>query len=301
MFRPAANETVVTGELDFGGRPMPNPASHVTIDGQGRWASGQVLFFIRDPLRPASDITLENLKLRRDSGVFIHGADHVTLRNVEIGPNCCGTDGMNLDPDDVGGIQRDVTNLVLDHVTIHDIVRLCAQDKTAPPDCRDEPEAHTDCIQAWSGVNVTIRNSQFINCSTSSLLVLGGFGGSVTNWTVENNVFGPSAENSFNFIFFIGNQPGLIRGTNRIAYNSLAGSIKADPEAFASGASIDVVGNITIVGGGCSTGLRYRYNLFTDGKRCGPTDRIGDARFVLEHSVRDGPSPPGGLRRDRRG
>jgi hypothetical protein len=280
VFRPAPNASVVTGELDFGGRPAPTAASHVTIDGQGRWASGDVLFFLRDPSRPASDITLENLKLQRDSGVFIHGADRVTLRNVEIGPSCCGTDGMNLTPDDVGDVHRDVTNLLLDHVTIHDIVRLCAQDKTAPPTCHDVPEAHTDCIQAWSGVNVTIRDSRFFNCSTSSLLVEGGFGGTVSNWTVENNMFGPSAENSVNFIFFVGNQPGLVRGTSRVAYNSLAGSIKADPEAFAPGAGIDVVGNITIVGGGCSEGLRYSHNLFTDGKRCGPTDRSGNAAFV---------------------
>jgi hypothetical protein len=280
IFRPAANGQVVTGELDFGGRPAPTAASHVTIDGQGRWASGEILFFLRDPARPASDITLQNMKMRRDSGIFIHGADHVTLRNVEIGPSCCGTDGMNLTPDDVGDVHRDVTNLVLDHVTIHDIVRLCAQDKTAPPTCQDAPEAHTDCIQAWSGVNVTIRDSRFINCSTSSLLVEGGFGGTVSNWTVENNMFGPSAEGSVNFIFFVGNQPGLLRGTSRIAYNSMAGSIKADPEAFAPGAGIDVVGNITVVGGGCSEGLRYSHNLFTDGKRCGPTDRSGNAAFV---------------------
>jgi hypothetical protein len=280
VFRPAAGAQVVTGELDFGGRPSPSPASHITVDGQGRWTSGPVFFFLHESNRPASDITLENLKLARDSGVFIHGADHVTLRNVEIGPSCCGTDGMNLDPDDVGDVHRDVTNLLLDHVTIHDIVRLCAQDKTAPPDCQDAPDAHTDCIQGWTGVNVTIRNSRFLNCSTSSLIMEGGFGGTIQNWTIENNMFGPSAENSINFIFFTGGQPGQIRGTNRIAYNSLAGSIKAAPDAFAPGAVIDVVGNITVVGGGCSEGLRYSHNLFTDGKKCSATDRIGDAHFV---------------------
>ena len=281
VFRPALKASVTTGELGFGVRGGETAASHVTIDGQGRWTSGEIGFYLLASDRFSSDVTIENLKLRPNAGIYIRGTDRTTLRNVQVGPVYDGNDGMNISPRDTEGFTRDVTNLLLDRVSVHDIVRFCAHLPSPQEGCFDQPEAHTDCIQWWSGVNVVIRNSRFYNCSTSTWLIQGEYGGHIANWTVENNMLGPTLDTSRNYITIAGGsgagESAYVSGALRFRNNSISGPIKMSGAALDGSVTMTISNNI--FEGGCPDRATYSRNLVADG-RCGPNDLTGRADFV---------------------
>jgi hypothetical protein len=283
VFRPVASANVTTRGLSFGIRGDSDPASNLTIDGEGRWVTGEIDFFLPNPERFSTDVTIENVKTGPNAAVYLRGTDRTTLRNVEIGPSCCGTDGMNVSNTDGFSTYRDVTNLTLDGVYMHDIARYCADLPAAPAGCVDEPEAHVDCIQFWSGVNVVIRNSRFYNCATSVFLVQDEYGGKVGSWTVENNMIGEMPRDASNYVYVAGTN--YVSGALAFRNNTIIGSIKVQPTSRTAGSSVTVSGNIFMVGGGCSPEVTYSHNLLIDGKRCGPTDRTGDPRFVANRRV----------------
>ena len=277
VFRPAAGATVTTGDLQFGVRSGALPASHVTIDGQGRWKSGEINTFLPSESNPATDITITNLKLARDKGVYLRGTDRFTLRNVEIGPSCCSDDGMQVSNTDAFKTYRDVTNLTLDGVYMHDIVRFCAHDPAPLSSCQDDSGAHTDCIQWWSGVNVTIRNSRFYNCSTSTWLIQGEYGGDVSNWTVEDNMLGGTLDASSNFFYLTGDSRDYASGQWVLRNNSIEGSIKIDPSGMAAGTTIRIANNI--FDGACPPAATFANNLVRS--KCGSTDVVGRPYLCL--------------------
>ena len=231
VFRPAAGASVTTGTLTFGVRGQKAGASHVTMDGQNRWITGEIDFFLPSASQYTSDVTLANMRVKPNSGVFIRGTDRLTLRNVEIGPIWSGNDGMNVSPKDNAGFVRDVTNLTFDGVYMHDVVRFCAHLPSPQSGCVDQSSAHTDCIQWWSGMNVVIRNSRFYNCSTSTWLIQGEYGGHVSDWTIENNMLGPTLDNSSNFFYLAGANDHYASGSFVLRNNSITGSLKLDQGA----------------------------------------------------------------------
>jgi hypothetical protein len=171
---------------------------------------------------------------------------------------------------------RDVTDLTLDGIYMHDIVRFCAHDPSPRSGCSDDSGAHTDCIQWWSGVGVTIRNSRFYNCSTSTWLIQGEYGGNVGNWTVENNMLGPTLDASSNFFYLTDDSRKYASGQWLIRNNSIDGSIKIATSGLASGSAIRISNNI--FDGACPPGATFANNLVR--QKCGSTDIVGSPSYV---------------------
>ena len=96
LFRAAVGARVTTQGLTFGVRGTSDPASHLTVDGQGRWTAGDIDFFLPNPEKPSTDVTIENLKLGRNSAIFLRGTDRTVLRNIEIGPSYCRIRSINV-------------------------------------------------------------------------------------------------------------------------------------------------------------------------------------------------------------
>lgn len=279
VFRPATNGNVVIGDLVFGVRDGTLPASHLTIDGQNRLTVGEIGFFLPDPAKPSTDVTLQNLKLARDHGVYIRGNDRLTLKNVEIGPICCSDDAMQVNVTDAFRTSRDVTNFTMDGVYMHDVVRYCSHDPSPKPGCSDDSSAHTDCIQWWSGINVTIRNSRFYNCSTSTWLAQDEFGGKFGNWQVENNMLGASLEDAVN-VFRIACAATCFSGYMNVLHNTLANDVIIDNGSLASGVAVQIKGNL-INSQGCNNSVVYASNVVT-GNTCNSSEKLVSSLGVIK-------------------
>src|SRR5262249_52970558 len=130
----------------------------------------------------------------------------VTVDNVEIGPECCNSDGILIGQDNGQPVPNGVT---IRNSYVHDLYATCSKVPQAIKDAYggcsgtgfEEPGAgsleHVDGTQAIGGTNITIEGNRF---ERAAALGCGGVlftqpvnGGSFANWTIANNFFGKTA------------------------------------------------------------------------------------------------------------
>ena len=162
VFRPAAGATVRTGYLSVSNSHNIEVRDLAT----GGWGV----------TNGSSRIIYRNLTandLSQAAGYF-SGSNDVQILGGEIAridPN----DGIHMN---AGGGQN--TNIVIDGLFMHDLTR------------NTDPSSHNDCIQTGSAINLTIRNSRFVNCGTQGVFLNPYGAGQARDILVENNWFGPA-------------------------------------------------------------------------------------------------------------
>jgi hypothetical protein len=282
---------VVDGGLDFNG------TSYVTVDGGGRMRVREFNGIMVNGHRPAH-LTIENLRafvlnnrIYPQAGAgsnYFLSPDHLTLRNIEIGPTCCHLDGLVIGAGNHG--EPNPTHIVLDRLYIHDVELSCRDLPARYRSGCHEPDTdeHIDCVQFLGGADVVIENSRFFGCSTSDIMTGSGNDGTFSSWTIQNNLFGPLAHPNNGVDITDGgpaNSPWS--GTIRILHNSFAGPALILAEgagAFQPGTTAYIAGNVGGLSRLClpktvNVTVTFEENMW-GGFKCGSTDLPGNVRYV---------------------
>jgi hypothetical protein len=250
----------------------------------------------------ARHVSFRNMRMGRPTGMALSAGSvlHLTLENVEVGPICCDFDAMQIALGQLGDPQS--SHITFDNVRIHDVRISCAQiPRSVWPKCATESRPHTgthvDCLQTLGGDNITISNSQFVNCQTPYQSGIGK-GAYYWNVRVENSFFeglhafdvncgGPCS------YAFKARTPSGGRSYLELHYNTFANGTRIND--VEPGGRYEMVGNIVNGipngGGGCyipaddgkqsASFTRVEYNMFTSSaSRCGPTNFDGSPSFV---------------------
>ena len=286
---------VVGGGLDFEG------ASYVTVDGGRRMTVREINATMVNGHRPAfitiagvHAFILNNRTYPDPIGGtnYFNSVDHLTLRDIEIGPTCCHLDGLMIGAGNKG--EPNPSHIVLDRLYIHDVALSCRDLPTRYRSGCHEPDTdeHVDCLQFLGGVHVTIQNSRFFGCSTSNIMTGSGNDGVFSDWTIQNNLFGALAHPN-NGVDITDGGPGNSpwSGTIRILHNTFANGpggpaliLAEGPGAFQPGTKAYIAGN---AGGLSRLCLPKTVNLsveFEDnmwgGFKCSGSDLTGVVRLV---------------------
>ena len=137
-----------------------------------------------------------------------------------------------------------------------------------------------------------IQNSRFFGCSTSNIMTGSGNGGVFSNWTIQNNLFGPLAHPNNGVDITDGgpaNSPWS--GTIRILHNTFANGrngpaliLAEGPGAFQPGTTAYIAGNANGLTRLClpktvNISVKFEGNMW-GGFTCGGSDRKGEVRLV---------------------
>jgi hypothetical protein len=182
--------------------------------------------------------------------VYLNSSDHVLIQNVDLGPMCCDGDAVEIAVPRNGA--PNPSNVVLDHLYIHDIYDSCARAArfgsctvtgfgSGCGSCD-----HVDGIQAFGGTNITISNSRVYSINPGGPVGQGIFfapanGGSFANLTLQNNMVDSMPNNDTSFV---GPGNSWYSGSINLLYNTFRGDLAIYPYAVAAGTPITVTGNV---------------------------------------------------------
>jgi hypothetical protein len=184
-----------------------NAPSYIAFDGIDVNGSVGLVATPNSGQIPATGIVFKNLHIWSIQGAccgqLLIGNHSVTVDNVEIGPECCNSDGMLI------GLaigQPNPNNIIIRNSYIHDLYATCTKVplaiKATYGGCSgtgfEDPGGggleHVDGIQLIGGNNITIEGNRF---EMAAALGCGGVifsapvnGGSFSNFTIQNNYFG---------------------------------------------------------------------------------------------------------------
>ncbi len=242
VFAPAAGAAVTLGALNVSAKHFE--VRDITLS---EWN-----------LSPGTDdVTLRNLNVR--GGIFITGATNVSIVGGSVGP------GVDYHPQFAPWpAGSPISNIVIDGVDFHDWTRT----STA---------VHTECLQIAGGIGITIRNSTFRNCAVMDLSITEYNGsGPPTDYTIENNVFGPSVSGGYYSLQFNSNASAL---RNILIRNNSSTQEFLIDNAQPTITNVRVVANIApIVSYLCSSRITYARNVW-QGATCNSTDKNAPSGF----------------------
>jgi hypothetical protein len=195
-------------------------------------------------------ITYSAISMRQ---FFIRGADHITYRYSNVGPNGAD-DGMNWITQPYQSSDPP-THILLNRMRIHDFIK-------------HNSGSHVDCLGIEMANHVTIRNSRFWNCAHFAIIFgTEGIGPTMPrNLTIENNFLDccdPSGGGYYSI--------GLGDAVNvLIRFNSMTlGMGWLDPGG--DGVTNDIIDSNVIANNAsanCSNAV-WRYNVVARGSACG--------------------------------
>ena len=222
------------------------------------------------------DVTVDGALDERTLG-YVANANGVTWTDVSIGG---GTERTLVVVD--GGVGDGLENVVFDRVHFHDVYT------------EHGSAAHVECLGAWGGWNVTIRNSHFSDCTTMDLFVSASTATGVDthtpkSWVIENNVFEPPHNSGIppdteGFgVYTVGFREGAPIDGHTFRNNTVNGTVSfaADVE----GAPSRVVGNI-MVSVNCRSELTYSHNV-TASAACSGTGNAQETETAIHAGFRD--------------
>jgi hypothetical protein len=249
-FRPAPGAAVdVAGVLVEGG------TSHVAFEDMtftGPWEVGR-----NDGGPRATDVTFRRI---RGTQFYIMNASKIRVLGGIYGPAVDGQSQIKVwNPDDSYAPE----DILVQGVRFHDFTRTNGR--------------HTECLQIYAGIDVTVRGNYFRNCDgTGSLTVVRLFAAPVRNVLVENNMFesGDGVDDPYYDV-----QTDVCTDRVVFRYNSFTkGLLINDCPGEPSGA-MTILGNYGVaslysVCGRAS--VTYGYNVWVgdEAGRCGRTDRV---------------------------
>jgi hypothetical protein len=265
-FRPAAGAKVTLRCWDDGRNCLAVEAHHVTVEG----------------MRTAD---LEPLGgLERQGGVCIcRGSYDVTFRDIDAGYLYIAGDSASVYGGDYGPITEIVSkieygddgpsrDIVIDGARFHD---------------HRSYKSHSECIAAYSGVNVTIRNSTFDNCEPFGIFLAPGEGEVATGYTIENNVFTNSAGVPMSAHIKTRSEPGSDCTGLTVRFNTF---LDDNVISECSGGDIRWTSNVFELGG-CGEIGRFDHNVWLEGEaRCGADEnlRVSDLGVTDDGRLTDG-------------
>jgi chitodextrinase len=252
VFQPAAGAVVTFGELSI-------YADHLELRDlklTGGWKT----------YPETDDVTLRNDSSKH---LFIWSSSNISVIGGEVGPNLQTTYDSNIVT--YSGSQTPPTNILIDGVNFHDWV-----------DVDPGNANHIECLQIGSGVNVTIRNSRFWNCSTHDIFIrswgtLNGSYHPLKNFVVENNFLAKTVTGYYaiQFIDDLATDSTSFTVRNNTSLQSFHDDIKKGTISF--------TGNIfdSMSSWECSQSSpsRYSYNVYESGVKCGSTDIVGPVTY----------------------
>jgi hypothetical protein len=251
-------------------------------------------------------------------------ADDLKVINNEIGPLCCGTDGLNIG--NAGRAGTDASNVVIDHNYIHDVTWDCSTNPD--PSCTNSYNCpantkvcnHSDGSQIFGVKTLMMSNNRYYNAGGQNIFLQSALGGVFSNLTFVNNMVSTSAGSRVtNSVSLSGPGVGVVSGYVRFINNTFQrGLVIYDVlpgnRVLAPGTKVEMIGNIFGYAGPDNGALRctftagdgsqiqpfYSHNLLGN-KQCGSTDRHGKAVFVSQdpshpdlHLVRGSPGVSAG-------
>jgi hypothetical protein len=253
-FRPAPGADVVLDCWDDGSHCIGVEGHHVTVEGM-RTAD----------LEPIGG-------LEREGGVCIcRGSFDVTLRDIDAGYLYIAGDSASVYGGDFGPITEFVSkieygddgpseDIVIDGARFHD---------------HRMYESHVECIAAYSGVRVAIRNSTFDNCEVFSIFLSPGGDQVATDYTIENNVFMNSGEVPMSAHLKANFKPGADCSGLTVRYNTFLEDNIVKPGADCSNLTVryNTFLEDNIVSDCPGEGIRWHSNVFELGG-CGAVGRF---------------------------
>ncbi len=310
----SAHACTINGDLTLGqnnGSPSGNAPSNLTFDGID--VHGTVFGWYADNSGQSTGTTgfvFQNAHVWDTTaggrGIYLYSFNGAIIKNVEVGPLCCNSDGIDMAIPRAGAPSP--TNITLDTVNVHDIYDSCAllNAKLSGTSCSGSGFEsgcssceHPDGSQWYGGLNSTIKNSTFTNINPGGGAAQGIFlqsanGGLFSNLTITGNTLGTTANNDLSIS---GPSPGTVSGTVNISNNHVGSNIRlygdtASSAPFSPGVRITVANNTaavyqTSLNNGCDLILSngstytptYSSNTFSNGQ-CqgggGTTPKTGD-------------------------
>ena len=317
-FRCARAHACVLGGLVLGqnsGSPSGDAPGYVTFDGLDVHGSVGTAYNQNSDPAPTR-ITIANSHIwsldSDGSGILAQSVDHFTLRDVEIGPRCCGGNDAGADGIEFGVPREGApspSNIVLSRVYIHDLFDSCSHVPTSITakygGCSGTGYGdgcsscdHVDGIQVFGAHGFLMDSSRIYNVNSGYAVGQGLFmqeanGGSFSDVTIQNSMFGDTPNND---VSMSGPGEGSWSGYVHVYYNTIQGNLRLygspGSQIFRPGTSIVVAGNIvgnlgSSNNNSCSLTLSdgsrytptYRNNLAAN-QTCGSSDIRGAATFV---------------------
>jgi len=270
MFTPAPGSTVtVAGNLALGqnnGSLSGNTPSHLVFDGINI-NGGNLRTYYNTAPQP-TDISYLNAHIQfNQSGwhlLNLNSLDHFTARNVELGPECCNGDAVDVVIPRVGA--PNPSNIVLDNLYIHDIYDSCTHEPAAisancsgigygDPGCSVSCD-HPDGIQAFGCDTCTIENSRIYAINPTSatstgaaqgILLQRSNNGTYSDLTIANNMMECGCGTNL-FSVAGGYGEAGFSGYIKLLYNTIDGGApiydSTGNHVLAAGTTITIVGNI---------------------------------------------------------
>jgi hypothetical protein len=206
VFRPAAGASVTVGRLSVAGSHNIEVRDMRATGGWGVTDMG-------------SNVVYRNIVVTdiEEAAGYLSGSTDVQIIGGEIGrvdPN----DGIHMNAADGQN-----TNTLIDGLFMHDLT------------ISRDSSSHADCIQTGSAINLTIRNSRFVNCGTQGVFVNPYGEGQTRNVVVENNWFGPP-QLGYNALY-VGDAVGVTVRNN---------SFTNQAYIYSSASNTTMVGNILV-------------------------------------------------------
>jgi hypothetical protein len=229
--------------------------------------------------------------------------DDLKVLNNDIGPVCCGTDGLNLA--NAGGPGTDPTNVLIDHNYIHDVTRDCTTNPD--PTCSNSFNCpantaqcdHPDGSQFFGVKGLMLSNNRYYNAGTQNIFLQSANGGAFSNLTFVNNMVSTTAGKGVtNSVSLSGPGRGLFSGYVKFFNNTFQRGlviydVLSSNRVVAPGTEIVIQGNIlgyvgndgaastctVVASDGSSIKPKYAFNLIGN-KTCAASDRRGLATFT---------------------
>lgn len=250
VFRPASRARVEVNRLSI--LPGVANAEFVRLDFPEGWAAGE-----GDTGSPA-----RNIVFRRTSGRLfaIENVARLSVLGGVYGPSVDAPSQIKVY--NVGNTYRP-TDVLIDGVLFRDFTR-------------SGSDVHTECLQVYAGLRITIRNSRFTNCDGTGALALTSFAKtSLRGVLVENNWFDERGD------AFYAIQADQSVKEIVFRYNSATKSLVFNDCDKQDCGSARVVGNYMPWSHAlCARSVTFSRNVFQGG-RCSSTDyRVGRLNFV---------------------
>ena len=244
VFRPAAGETVSTGEIRTQGTRRVEFRDMTIDDYYIAEGSDEIVFRNDDThafyIRSASRISL--------IGGRVGGTSHA--ESATIGSTA--------------GSTQPSRSIVIDGVEFHDMTRA------------DAPGGHSECLFVQSVDGLVLRNSRFHGCDVFDVYINNILVGPVsTNLLIENTFFGSTTSGGF-YSLFVRTDPGETRRNITIRNNAFQQGLHLDPGTYENTLVAANVGALTQLQ--CTSGISYAYNVW-DAARCSATDSRAPSRF----------------------
>jgi hypothetical protein len=220
---------------------------------------------VRDPRQySAGDLVFRSIRTHHFS---LNSVQHVRVIGGSVGPNSGASSGTGRWPQDgvfIGAYPIDrhpPRDILIKRLNVHDI--------RAP-----DSSAHSDCIQFTAGVNVRILQSRFRNCEHADLMIKADQG-PISGFRIENNYLGRTLS-----AFYSINLYQTSRGCRdvRMRNNTALQNIRLDS---CWGGRMTGTIQPSMTRHTCSQArVKFSWNVFESGVRCGRTNRVARVRFV---------------------